>query len=77
MMTVGDSVIVVLDPNEQIQSNRELWKYQSQEHRISRRKVISYGRGGCTRGVYYELDGVVSEMGVPFGFLEEQLVSIM
>ena len=75
-MAVGNKVLVTIAPNEQIPTNSEVWKYQGQERVISRRRIIAYGRGGCTRGTYYELEGVNSDMGVPFGFLEEQLVQI-
>lgn len=77
MMTVGDNVRIMLDPNEQMQSNRGVWEHQGEEHKITRRRVIAYGLGKTTRGVYYELEGVQSEMGVPYGFLEEQLVPLM
>ena len=75
-LNVGAKVMVALDHAEQIPTNKQLWEYQGQERVISRRRIIAYGRGGCTRGTYYELKGVVSEMGVPFGFLEEQLVPL-
>ena len=70
---VGNRVIVALDSNEQIHTNQEVWKYQGEEHKVSRRRIISYGPRGLSRGTYYELEGVVSDMDVPFCFLEDQL----
>ena len=69
----GQKVIITLNPNEQTQSNGEVWKHQGEQHVVAKRKVIAYGRTGKQRGAYYELEGVVSDMGVPFGFLEDQL----
>ena len=70
---VGNKVIVALDPNEQIHTHQEVWKFQGQEHKVSKRKIISYGRGGLQRATYYELEDVKSSMGVPFCFMENQL----
>lgn len=71
---VGNKVRIKLDPNEQIHSIQEVWKFQGTESKISRRKIIAYGRASLARGTYYELEGVNSKMGVPFSFLEDQLV---
>lgn len=71
---VGDLVKVALNPGGQIGSADEVWKYQGATKKISRRKTVYYGKGNHQLGIYYELEGVTSNMGVPFGFLEEQLV---
>ena len=71
---VGNKVIIMLNPNEQIHTHQEVWQYQGQEAKVSRRKILAYGRGGTSRGTYYELEGVKSKMGVPFCFLEDQLL---
>lgn len=55
---VGDRVRVNLNANEQIQSIQEVWKFQGVE----------------STGTYYQLDGISSEMGLPFSFLAEQLL---
>lgn len=71
---VGNKVRINLNAGEQIHSIQEVWSFQGHEARISRRKIIAYGRAGLQRGTYYELEGVNSKMGVPFSFLEDQLV---
>lgn len=73
---VGYKVRIKLDPNEQIHSAQEVWKFQGHEAKISRRKIIAYGRGNMQRATYYQLEGVKSKMGVPFSFIEEQLMLI-
>lgn len=73
---VGNKVRVNLNAGEQIHSNQEVWNFQGVETTISRRKIIEYGPSGLRRGTYYELEGVKSRMGLPFGFLEEQLMLI-
>lgn len=73
---VGNKVRVNLNAGEQIHSIQEVWNYQGHEAKISRRKILAYGKVGLQRGTYYELEGVKSRMGVPFGFLEEQLILI-
>ena len=73
---VGNTVRIALNANEQIHSNQEVWEYQGEERKVSRRKIISYGMNNLSRGAYYELEGVVSGMGCPFAFLEEQLILV-
>lgn len=75
ILNVGDNVRISLDPNEQIHSIQGVWNYQGRETRVSRRKVVSC-KDGKARGIYYELEKVVSDAGLPFAFLEEQLVPI-
>ena len=73
---VGNKVRINLNAGEQIHSIQEVWKYQGCEAKISRRKILACGKVGQQRGTYYELQGVKSKMGVPFGFLEDQLVLV-
>ena len=73
---VGNKVRISLDPNEQIHSTQEVWNHQGKEAKISRRKIIAYGSRGLQRATYYELEGIRSEMGMPFSFMEEQLTLI-
>ena len=73
---VGNKVRIKLDPNEQIHSAQEVWNYQGKEARISKRKIIAYGSRGLQRATYYQLEGVMSKMGKPFSFMEEQLTLI-
>ena len=73
---VGNKVRIKLDPNEQIHSAQEVWKFQGQEARISKRKIIAYGSRGLQRATYYQLEGITSKMGMPFSFMEEQLILI-
>ena len=73
---VGNKVRINLNAAEQIHSIQEVWKFQGQEARVSKRKILAYGINGSRRGTYYELEGIKSSMGLPFGFLEDQLVLI-
>lgn len=73
---VGNKVRINLNAGEQIHSIQEVWDFQGVEARVTRRKILAYGKVGQQRGTYYELQGVKSKMGVPFGFLEDQLVLV-
>lgn len=73
---IGSKVLIRLDPNEQIKSIQEVWNFQGKEATIAKKKVIGTGKLGAARGTYYELNGVYSQMGVPFSFLEEQLIPL-
>lgn len=76
MYNIGDRVIVSLDPNEQIHSIHEVWDYQGHEATVCKRKIIGTGKLGAVRGTYYQLEGVNSKMGMPFSFLESQLLPL-
>ena len=68
---VGDPVMVRYPANEQ--TNNVARKLDGQEFVVKRRRVI------CTRPanrVYYELYGAVSEFGIPYGFLEDELIKL-
>ena len=73
---VGNKVRVNLNASEQIHSIQEVWKFQGVETTIKRRKILAYGHRGLSRGTYYQLEGVNSKMGLPFSFLEDQLVPV-
>ena len=70
----GDRVKIMLNTKEQIPSVKEVQAFQGHEAAVSKKKIIHYGRGNATIDVYYELEGVNSKMGIPFAFLEAQLV---
>lgn len=66
---IGDEVTLVLTPTL-IGIVPEMWKYDGQTFRISRicyKKLKEFAKGA----VYYELEGCVSEAGVPFSILRE------
>lgn len=73
---VGDKVRVNLNSGEQIHSIQEVWNFQGKETTVVRRKILAYGNRGMSRGTYYQLDGVNSEKGLPFSFLEDQLIPV-
>ena len=73
---VGQKVIISMNPNEQIHSDQEIWDYQGMDSKVVMRKIIAYGLNNTRRGVYYQLEGVKSSKGLPFSFLEEQLIPI-
>lgn len=67
----GDPVVVHYPKGEK--TNNPATKYNGEQFIVKRRRVI------CTRPanrVYYELYGAVSDMGVPYGFLEEELIKV-
>lgn len=74
MIDVGQNVIICLNPKEQIHSDQEIWDYQGMDTTVVMRKIIAYGIDGNRRGAYYQLEGVKSSKGIPFSFLEEQLI---
>jgi len=67
----GDLVLVCYPMNEQV--NNPAKKLDGQQFVVKRRQVI------CTRPanrVYYELYGAESEFGIPYGFLEDELIKL-
>ena len=74
-LKVGDKVIVRFSERDQTTGNptRTL---NGQEHTIARVREITYGTSGALRGTEYYLEGVISPYGMPYAFIEEQLVRI-
>ena len=65
----GTMVAVYYDPQSRV-PNSIAKKYNGTIWRISR--VANFG----AKGQYYELEGVCSDMGVPYAFLESELTAI-
>lgn len=75
---VGQKVRVNFAPSySMIDGSR---KFQGKELKISRRKIVKkptkYGSSYDVGQIYYELEGAESQMHVPYGFLQENLVLI-
>ena len=68
---LGDTVTVHYQAGEG--TNNPARKLDGQQFIVKRRQVIS---ARPANRVYYELYGAVSEMGVPYGFLEEELIKL-
>lgn len=71
----GDRVIVSFNEKEQTKGNpvRDL---NGQEFTIQRVREISYGTSGALRDTEYYLEGVVSPYGIPYAFLEGNLIKV-
>ena len=74
-LKVGDSVIVRFSEKEQTKGN-PVRSLNGQQFVIERVREIVYGTSGALRGTEYYLEGVVSPYGIPYAFIEEQLVKI-
>jgi len=67
----GDLVMIAYPVHEQ--TNNPAKKLDGQQFVVKRKKTI------CTRPanrVYYELYGAVSDMGVPYAFLDDELIRL-
>ena len=74
-LKVGDKVIVTFSEKDQTKGN-PVRGLNGQEFTIERIREIVYGTSGALRGTEYYLEGVVSPYGIPYAFIEEQLVKI-
>ena len=74
-LKVGDKVIVRFSDKEQTKGN-PVRSLNGQQFEIERVREIVYGTSGALRGTEYYLKGVVSPHGIPYAFIEEQLVRI-
>ena len=68
---VGDTVLVRYPMNEQ--TNNVANKFDGQEFVVKRKKVITTRPANR---VYFELYGAVSKYGVPYAFLEDELIKL-
>ena len=69
MIKTGTFVIIKYDPNSHT-PNEIAKRYDGSESVVTR--VKNYG----ARGTYYELEGIVSQMGIPYSFVESDLVEV-
>lgn len=65
----GDMVLIALPPDETALANSALWHFEGMETTISKVKSVK-------TFVYYELDGVKSKYGVPYGLLKDWLIKV-
>lgn len=72
MLSMGDKVKVYFPPSDKF--NNPAKKLQGQEFVVKSRKYMYKGKtnGHC----FYQLYGAESDMGVPYTFLEEELIRI-
>lgn len=70
----GMKVRVAFDPKYKIIDGSR--KYDGMDFIISRAKVVKYGKGNTTRGIYFELEGAETQAHVPYVFLEDNLVPL-
>lgn len=69
MISIGDRVMVSYPTNEQV--NNPAKKLNGQEFVVKRKKMISTRPANK---MYYELFGAESDMGVPYAFLDDELI---
>ena len=69
MIKVGTYVFIRYDPHSHT-PNEIAKRYDGSESVVTR--VKNYG----AHGTYYELEGIVSQMGVPYSFAESDLVEV-
>lgn len=72
MLSMGDKVKVCFPPSDKW--NNPAKKYQGQEFVVKKRKFLfnSKTSGHCC----YELYGAESEFGIPYTFLEDELIKL-
>lgn len=69
MIPIGTYVIVRYDPTAQVR-NEVAHRFNGAEGKVTR------ARNWGAHGAYYELEGIVSQMGVPYSFVESDLVEV-
>ena len=62
---VGDPVLLHLESPGSVGITEGLLRYKDRRFRVCR--IKHFGGTGVLKGEYYELDGCVSEHGVPYG----------
>ena len=77
ILQVGDPVLLTLDSPGDLGITDGLKRYKDRRFRISRVGTIAPKTGSpWYRGIYYELDGCVSEKGVPYAITEDWIQPI-
>ena len=71
-ITLGSKVLVAYPDNGQF-TNDPARKYDGKEFVVKRKKTIMVG---VQPRWYWELYGAESDMGVPYGFCEEDLIKL-
>lgn len=71
---IGDLVEVRYPEHEQ--TNNPARKLNGQQFVVKRKKVIECNKNSIISRYYFELYGAESNMGVPFGFLEDELIRV-
>lgn len=74
-LKVGDPVLLTLNSAGKVGITDGMLKYKDRRFRISR--VVRLGTGmGYMRDEYFELEGCVSDKGVPYGITPDWLMPI-
>lgn len=71
----GQKVLISFDPKDHFNGNPAK-KFNGTEAIIKTRKVLMYGIRHLHYGIYYELEGITSEYGIPYVFLEDHLIPL-
>ena len=71
---IGDTVMVSYPMNEQ--TNNPARKLDGQEFTVRSIHRVAESKNSKVTRQYYELDGAVSDMGVHYGFLEDELIKL-
>ena len=77
-LSIGDRVQLCLPLNWLAYMPQGLIEYDGCVFEISRIVLVGHGRNtpGSLKGSYYELDGCVSEKGVPYGVIKAWLIPV-
>lgn len=75
-LKVGDLVLLHLNSPGSVGITPGLKKYKGKEFKIRRRRDVNVQSKSGTYIHYYELDGCVSDAGVPFGVTEDWITSL-
>ena len=78
ILKVGDPVLLSFNtPGRKEGVTPGLEAYKDRRFRISKIKLVAPGSGSpWYRGIYYELDGCVSDKGVPYSITEDWIEPI-
>ena len=73
-INIGDLVMVAYPTGEQ--TNNPARKLDGQEFTVKRVHRVADNKNSRATRVYYELYGAKSDMGIPYAFLEDELVKL-
>lgn len=73
-ISCGDPVMICYTNGEQ--TNNPARKLNGQEFTVKRIHRVADNKNSKATRVYYELYGAKSDMGIPYAFLEDELVKL-
>lgn len=70
---IGARVLVAI-PSKEMIPNNPLKKLNGKEFVVRNFKIVDTGINKTSKRTYYTLDGAESKKGIPYSFLEEELI---